>query len=194
MRHSIELRNFSFTARHSVAFPESEENLDGLWLVEDFHAHDFHVSMRIAGVLDASGCVVDFRVASAALRKVLAKLEGATILSRWRGARYDVSDGLVVVRYDKASNVREDRFPVEEVVWFDRENASAELLAEEILKAWLEQAAFGEDKRYSVALTLEEEPGCFATVEMDEDDVAAWNANRRNGETATRFTWRRFGD
>ena len=150
--------------------------------------------MRIAGVLDASGCVVVFRVASAALRKVLAKLEGATILSRWRGARYEVSDELVVVRYDKASNVREDTFPVAEVVWFDRENASAELLAEEILKAWLEQAAFGEDKRYSVALTLEEEPDCFATAEMDEDDVAAWNANRRNGETATRFTWRRFGD
>ena len=191
MRHSIELYNFSFTARHSVAFPENGNDPDGLWFVEDFHAHEFHVSVKMVGALDVSGCVVDFRVARAALKGILDKLEGATILSRWRGARYDVSDGTVAVRYEQTSDERVDHFPLEEVVWFERENTSAELLAEEILKAWLERMALGADKEYSVALTLEEEPSCFATVEMDANDVAAWRAQLRDGRTTPRFVWRR---
>ena len=167
MKRSIELRGLGFKARHAVAFPKNQNEPDGSWFREDFHWHDFHVSAKIVGPLDVAGCVVDFRVALAALKELLAKLDGRAIVSR----------------ANQPANGENLASSADRIVRLERENASAEIIAEELLKAWLKKLDFDPQKRYSVSLSLEEEPGCFAEVEMDTEEVADW----RNGAESSAF-------
>ena len=201
MKYTVELRGYSFTARHAVAFSQDVDNPDGQWYCEDLHSHEFHVSAKISGPVDDTGCVVDFRDADAALKDVVAKLDGATILSAPSFAIFhDKAGDEIVLRYEDKSSQRVAKVPAKDVVWLRRFNSTTEYVAGELLRAWLERLEFypSENSRYSASLTLEEETNRFVEVEMDVDEVAKWKdeveewkTKRHDSETATRFTWRR---
>ncbi len=198
MKYAVELRGYSFKARHAVGFPQNVDDPDGQWFCEDLHWHEFHVAAKLSGPTDVACCVVDFRVADAALKEVLAKLDGATILpSRSFAASFSRVGDEIVVQYDAESGPRVAKVPVKDVVWMLWTNPTAEKVAEGLLRAWLERLEFYPDKkyeRYSASLTLEEETNRFVEVEMDADEVAEWkekcDENRNDGKTLTRFAWR----
>lgn len=157
--------DLAFRATHFVAFPQSDSEL---WFGEEPHEHSFKVAARIEGPLDASDCVVDFVAAKERLTDVLAELDGKTLLaSLVPNAAYsgNVATDTIEIVWNGAPARAKYTAPASRVVWFDAANASAEIIAQHILKEWFARLDLSlAREKYCASLRLEEAPGAFVEV------------------------------
>ena len=162
MEYAIELKNeeLRFNAMHFVEF----QTTPGEWRAEPLHGHDFRVEARIEAPLGDDGCVVDFIAARDSLKEVLAGWNGRVLLpTSSKSASYIASEDTVAIMLSLSKErIQGWGVPHAAVRYLDVTNVSTELIADAILAEWLNRLSLA--PKTTVALRLEEAPGCYAVV------------------------------
>ena len=177
----IERDSLRFSASHWVKYAPTviEETPDGSFnisrkdrvVVEPLHGHTFRARLKIAGILDEFGCVVDFVLVEQIMRKILERFEHKILVP--------VHDPDLTFRNDGAQIKvgvlnREWAFPAKDVKFLAAENTSTETIAAIILAEFVSVMQknnilpypFSDDQ---FVLTLEEETGMYAQVAYRAD-------------------------
>jgi 6-pyruvoyl-tetrahydropterin synthase len=172
----IDRDTLRFSASHWVKYTPTviNETVDGglavtqkgLTIVEPLHGHTFRAKLKIDGILDEFGCVVDFVLVEQIMRKILERFEHKILVP--------VHDPDLVFRNDgnqiKIGVLnREWAFPAKDVKFLASKNASTETIAEIILAEFVVVMQknnilpypFSDDQ---FVLTLEEDTGMYAQV------------------------------
>jgi 6-pyruvoyl-tetrahydropterin synthase len=126
---------------------------------EPMHGHTYIPTLTLCGVPDASGMVVDFREARAALRQVVDPLRSRTLLAGNAGAASPACD-VDAVRF--TDGAKEYLLPAEDVVILPIANTTTEEIAAYLLDQVV-SALVGSGVR-QVLLQLAESPGTTVTV------------------------------
>ncbi len=151
MEASLELErgDIGFSAAHFSIHQGRSERL---------HGHNYRVSLRAHGPVDAEGTVVDFAALKGALRALCAALDERMLVpTRSAGIAVEEADATVVV----TEGSRRFVFPREDAVLLPVVNTTCECLATHLLGALREQLG---DSSYRLELRVEELPGQGATV------------------------------
>lgn len=177
MTFAIELKEptLRFNAMHFVGFQTRAENGELMHCGESLHGHDFRVEARVDASLDEDGYVVDFIAARAALERALSRWNGRVLLARdAKCATYFECADQVEIAISTVGGTPECwRVPQRAVRFLNAVNATAEIIASEILNEWLSELPL--ERISNVELRLEEAPYDYA--------VANYNVARDSRET-----------
>jgi 6-pyruvoyltetrahydropterin/6-carboxytetrahydropterin synthase len=143
-----------FAASHIV--PTSEK-------CERLHGHDYAVHLKVKGEPDASGMIMDFTVLKRALRKVTEELDHRVLLPA-RSPHMQIEEG-ETVRVSVGG--KEYSFPQEDVRILDMVAASAEHIAQYVLKRLTEEIEIPASVK-KIKLCVDEGPGqgAWASLKM----------------------------
>ena len=172
----IDRDSLRFSASHWVKYTPTviSETADGRLdisrndrvVVEPLHGHTFRVKLKIVGILDEFGCVVDFVLVEQIMQKILERFEHKILVP--------TLDPDLILRQDgpqvKIGVLNKDwEFPVKDVRFLSVQNASTETIAEIILAEFVAVMQknnilpypFSDDQ---FVLTIEEDTGMYAQV------------------------------
>lgn len=180
-RFSIRLEgeSLTFSASHFITFRADEKGGGALPIVETPHRHDFRVRAEIGGPLGTDSLLIDFQAARDALLEILTDCRNKTILAAGQaGVETRIEGNEIEVVFDARDSDPGRRRPErlvlrrEETLILPSTNASAEaaalFLAQRFFSALEKRGLLtaGAD-RYSLTLSLEEEPGMIAEVTLE---------------------------
>jgi 6-pyruvoyltetrahydropterin/6-carboxytetrahydropterin synthase len=143
-----------FSASHIV--PTSEK-------CERLHGHDYAVHLKVKGEPDASGMIMDFTKLKRVLRRVVEELDHYVLLPA-KSSYMQIEEGQNVrVSVGK----REYSFPAEDVKILDMTAASAEHIAQYILKRLTEEIEVPANVK-KIKVGVDEGPGqgAWASIKM----------------------------
>lgn len=161
-KHSIRFENDSlyFSASHFITFGEPEK-------VEALHGHNFRIRAELSGPMNRQAYIVDFVIASEALKKICESLTHKVLLARdhpyikIRTENGSVRASMPPLRWE---------FPVYDTLILPIRNTTTEALAEYIAlmfrKTLQNEGAFEHaPEQYSIRIELEEAPGMWAVYQ-----------------------------
>ncbi len=172
----IDRDTLRFSASHWVKYQPTvlDESSDGgitirhkdVLLVEPLHGHTFRAKLKITGIPDEFGCVVDFVLVEQIMVKILERFEHKILVP--------ASDPDLTLRHVGSQLKvgvlnREWEFPAKDVKLLPVKSTSTETIAEVILAEFVDvmqknnilPSPFSDDQ---FILTLEEDTGMFARV------------------------------
>ncbi len=134
-----------FSASHIV--PTSEK-------CERLHGHDYAVHVKVKGEPDSSGMIMDFTILKRALRKVIEELDHMVLLpAKSSHMKIEEGEAVRVTIGEKSYS-----FPPEDVRILDMVAASAEHIAQYILKRLTEEIDLPANVR-KIQIGVDEGPG-----------------------------------
>ncbi|MCL2347155.1 MAG: 6-carboxytetrahydropterin synthase [Planctomycetaceae bacterium] len=137
-------------------------------VVEPLHGHTFRTKLEICGLLDEFSCVIDFVTAERILKQILERFEHKILVAerdsemKWTENKTQVQISVLDKNWS---------FPKSDVLLLPVTNTSTEMIAGQIIDEFVKTLEVNRIlpfplDRYDFALTLEEETGVFAKVQL----------------------------